>query len=385
MPLLSVWQSNPTAVTEFSIEQVVATAGDGSLKDGSVCSQELRAYFAQVSSEKLASYVEQCLSSRFEKGGMVLQVLINELGRRLDYKVTNGRYQGTSNKVGFDGIWVSPEGRTIIAEVKTTDVYRISLDTIAGYRQKLLADKTVSGEPSILIVVGRQDTGELEAQVRGSRHAWDIRLISAEALIKLTTLKENSDEPETGRKIRSVLMPLEYTRLDRLVDVMFTAATDVEPVIAEAQAEDIMLDASTEPPKEGTAAVGWEFTDATLLQQKREQIINAMSKRIGSPLVKKSRALYWTADHDQRVACTISKRYTKKGSQPYWYAYHPPWDEFLAEAAESYLILGCMDLPFAFAIPRSKIRNLLEGLHKTDSERGTYYHIHIVESSAGGL
>jgi len=35
----------------------------------------------------------------------------------------------------------------------------------------------------VLIVVGRQDTGELEAQIRGSRHAWDIRLISAEALL----------------------------------------------------------------------------------------------------------------------------------------------------------------------------------------------------------
>jgi hypothetical protein len=64
------------------------------------------------------------------------------------------------------------------AEVKTSDTYRISLDAISDYRQKLLSAGLVVGEP-FLIVVGRQDTGELEAQMRGSRHAWDIRLISA--------------------------------------------------------------------------------------------------------------------------------------------------------------------------------------------------------------
>jgi hypothetical protein len=55
---------------------------------------------------------------------------MNELGRRLDYKVTNGRYQGTTNSIGFEWIWLSPEGQTLIVEVKTTDAYRISLDTL---------------------------------------------------------------------------------------------------------------------------------------------------------------------------------------------------------------------------------------------------------------
>jgi hypothetical protein len=208
---------------------VVAIAGDGNLKDSASCSQELREYLTQIPSKKLALYVEHCLSSGFSKSGMVLQDLINELGRRLDYKVTNGRYQGTTNAIGFDGLWISPEGHSIIAEVKTTDTYRISLDTISRYREKLLASGEVGSHSSILIVVGRDDTGELEAQVRGSRHAWDIRLISADALLKLVQLKENADGPETGRKIRSLLTPMEYTRLDEMVDVMFTTATALRP------------------------------------------------------------------------------------------------------------------------------------------------------------
>jgi hypothetical protein len=109
MPLLAFWESNPDEVGQTSIEQIVAMAGDGSLKDGSHCSSELREYLTQADTPKLASYIEHCLSVSFPKGGLVFQDLVNELGRRLDYKVSNGRYQGTINAIGFDGIWTSPK------------------------------------------------------------------------------------------------------------------------------------------------------------------------------------------------------------------------------------------------------------------------------------
>jgi hypothetical protein len=137
VPLLDFWRSSPDTVGKLSIEQIVSNAGDGNLKDGSGCSIELRDYLSQIPSETIAGYVAYCLSFSFVRGGMVLQDLINELGRRLDYKVTNGRYQGTMNTIGFDGLWLSPEGHSIVLEVKTTDAYRISLDTIATYRSKL--------------------------------------------------------------------------------------------------------------------------------------------------------------------------------------------------------------------------------------------------------
>jgi hypothetical protein len=181
MPLLAFWASNPKEVSQSTIEQIVAMAGDGVLKDNGPCSNELREYLKQTDSGQLGKYIEHCLSSGFTKSGSVFQDLVNELGRRLDYKVTNGRYQGTQNSIGFDGIWSSPEGQAIVAEVKTTDAYTVKLDTIATYREKLLQSNEIAQPSSVLIVVGRQDTGELEAQIRGSRHAWDIRLISADA------------------------------------------------------------------------------------------------------------------------------------------------------------------------------------------------------------
>ena len=219
----------------------------------------------------------------------------------------------------------------------------------------------------------------------------DIRLISAEALIKLVKLKENSDDPETGRKIRSVLTPMEYTRLDRLVDVMFTTAIDVSPSSIEEQD----VEPITGPPEISMpnvddaqslalpAEIGkWEFTDPQLLQQKRDQIVPAMSTTLNSSLIKKSRALFWSADHSRRIACTISKRYEKRSSYPYWYAFHPQWDQFLGEGQIGYLVLGCMDLPIAFAVPHENLRGILSDLNTTETERGKYWHIHLVRNES---
>jgi len=380
MPLLSIWSTNSAAVEQFTIEQVVNTAGDGNLRDNSECSQELRTYLSEVKSHKLAEYVERCLTSSFSKGGSVLQDLVNEFGRRLDYRVTNGRYQGTTNAIGFDGIWASPEGHSIVVEVKTSDAYRISLDTIAEYRAKLVRADQLPQPSSILIVVGRQDTGELEAQVRGSRHAWDVRLISAEALIRLVHLKEESDSPETGMKIRSLLIPKEYTRLDGMIDVMFATAKDVEGAT---ETESGVGEAPEEAPPDKTKGV-WQFTDAGLLQTKREEIIAALGRREEANLIKKSRALYWHPTRNVRAACTVSKRYLKRGAPPYWYAYHPQWDEFLGEGSRSFLVLGCMDRQEAFAIPLETIRSSLDALNVSEREDGErYWHIHLAESSSG--
>src|SRR5205814_6055370 len=130
--------------------------------------------------------------------------------------------------IGNDGLWISPEGHQILIEVKTTDAFRVSLDRIAQYRDTLREKKNVTETNSILLVVGREDTGELEAQIRGSRHAWDMRVISIDALLTLVKLKESTEAGVTGAKIRSILIPMEFTRLDALVDVLFTAAKDVE-------------------------------------------------------------------------------------------------------------------------------------------------------------
>jgi hypothetical protein len=68
----------------------------------------------------------------------------------------------------------------------------------------------------------------------------------------------------------------------------------------------------------------------------------------------------------------------------YWYAYHPEWDDFLAAGTEGFLVLGCVDLPFAFAVPQKALHAHLEALNTTTTKDGyTYWHIHMGETDSG--
>ena len=109
--------------------------------------------------------------------------------------------------------------------------------------------------------------------------------------------------------------------------------------------------------------------------------VNGRARELGTKLIRKSRALYWDAAHEVRIACSVSKRYTKQGAYPYWYAFHPQWDEFLADGSKGLFVLGCMDLEYAFAIPRSVMVANVDYLNTTTKHNPevTYWHIHLIE------
>ena len=377
LSLLDLWEKSPETINSYSVQQIVSMSGDGKLRDKSECSREFRSFISRVSSEKLDEYIKFCLGEKFEKSGQVLQDLVNEVGRRLDYTVQNGLYAGTSRDIGNDGLWFSPEGQILVVEVKTSDAYRISLDTIARYRQSHIKNGEIeANNSSILIVVGRQDTGELEAQVRGSRHAWDVRLISAEALIKLAHLKEKSEDAETGRQIRSLLVPVEYTRVDTLVDVVFTTAQDVEDSNAELEP------LAEEHDQSAPASRALQYSKKEI-QEKRDAIVARLSEAFSASFVRKSRAMLWSPDQDIAIACTVSKRYPK--GNPYWYAYHPSWREFLSQSKRGYFVLGCMDLNRFFAIPAEVMEEKVPQLNVTESGKQRYWHIQLRECEDGDI
>src|SRR5262249_25337485 len=222
-----------------------------------------------------------------------------------------------------------------------TDAYRLSLETVARYREQLLAQDILTRPCSILIVVGRTDTGELEAQVRGSRHAWDIRLISVDALLNLVRIKESADSQETIAKIRRLLTPLEYTRLDDLVDVVFSTTQDVETAVS---AETGKSPESAGQKRSESSESPWGFTPSEVIGEIRGRIVTALGHQLECSFVKKSRALYWDPSQRQRMVCTVSKRYTTQGPVKYWYAYHPQWHAFLQESEHGFFVLECTDL-----------------------------------------
>jgi hypothetical protein len=376
MALLSFWKSNKDEVLKQTIEQVVSNAGDGALRDSSECSIEFRQFLKVAPSEQLFWYARHCLETAFIKSGLVLQDIVNELGRRLDFDVEDGLYQGKKTAVGFDGIWRYKDQSDLIIEAKTTDYVTISLEKLANYKERLNAEKRVQQNASILIVVGREDTGALEAQVRGSRYAWDMRLISVERLIKLVQIKEKSDDPATIHQIRQLLQPFEYTKIDKIIDVIFTTAVDVENQQGNEQ----------EAPDDQDEHEGGKQirTAPELLNAKRQEAVEAFATLKGKELVKQSRTLFWSPNKELRVCCAVSKRY-ESDYQPYWYAYHPKWDAFLAEAEEGFFVLSCMDRNEAFAVPYSWLVANKRNLNMTENGDRSYWHIPVTTLDNGSL
>lgn len=201
--------------------------------------------------------------------------------------------------------------------------------------------------------------------------------------------------------MRSLLTPIEYTRLDRMVDVMFSTATDVEEeTTPDEQPVYKSMAGQLSSNRQASQSAGglgnqiakiekgtWHFTDAHELQTKREQIMAALGHRKSVSLVRKSRALFWNSKRNVRVACAMSKRYLGRHQAPYWYAYHPQWDMFLQEAETGFFVLGCMDLETAFAVPHAFMTKLLPLLNTTTSKSGSiYWHVHLVgQGSSFGI
>jgi hypothetical protein len=203
-----------------------------------------------------------------------------------------------------------------------------------------------------------------------------MRLISVERLIKLVQIKEKSGDPSTVHQIRQLLQPIEYTKIDKIIDVIFTTAVDVE---AQQQAEQ-------EAPVEEKEQEGYKQirTAPEELNAKRLQAVESFSALKGKELVKQSRTLFWSPDKQLRVCCAVSKRYDND-YQPYWYAYHPKWDEFLSEAADGYFVLSCMDRNDAFAVPFSWINENKKNLNMTESGDRSYWHVPITTLPDGSL
>jgi len=82
-------------------------------------------------SEKLSEYAQQCLDNPFEQSGLALQDIVNEIGRRLGYDVTEDCTEAEEVSQGTMGLWKLKNGRSIVIEVKTTDAYNINLEIIA--------------------------------------------------------------------------------------------------------------------------------------------------------------------------------------------------------------------------------------------------------------
>jgi|TARA_Y100000310_G_C20585622_1_gene765252 hypothetical protein len=376
MSLLDFYKTHKETVLKFKINQLINTAGDGKLKDGSECSEQFRKFLSFIPISNLRKLTDECLRSRSDDKGFILQDIVNELGKRLDYKVENGLYRGRRDEIGFDGLWVSNNNMSddILVETKSASHINFPLDKIAGYREKLIEKKSIKKTSSILIVVGSESsTAELEAQIRGSQHSNIIRIISIGSLIQLVEIKqEKLGDIGTIFKIREIFKPEYYTKLDKIIDILFSTTEK----IGDEQIE------GSDDEKE----TKHEITPKEVLRKKREETIKCFSDKYKVDLIKKTKVVFQDETKDFRVYSVVSKRYSSP-SQRYWYAYEKKYDEFLRQSKNSFYILSCIDHDYAYAIPHKVMEGNLENLNftKKGGNEPLYWHICLTEIKGGKL
>jgi hypothetical protein len=367
MALIDLWEKSREQLKDKHVQQIIAVAGDGRLKDDNEGSKEFHEFLGKIPLDLLIQYADQCLKDSFPDSGLVLQDIVNQVGARLGFHVTEGRYRGSPGHIGFDGLWKLPEGHSIVVEVKTTDAYRIDLNKIAEYRRSLIKDGRLSeAASSILIVVGRKDTGDLEAQIRGSRHAWDVRLISVDSLMRLVLVKQEVDDPAIVQRIYDILIPREFTKLDEIVEIVFSTAEEIK---------------GEEPPVEETkeGARVPKFIPAAFHQS----CVDRIETHLSLFFLRKTKSSYSTSDDSTALICCVSKEHVKSEQKWYWFAFHPHQRDFLENHEKSFVAFGCGSDDTIILIPWSEFYPQLNEMNITEKGDKFYWHVHITHRGDG--
>lgn len=214
MDLVTLARNNPDAFEKKTIDQIVAITDDGKLHDGSECARQVREFLKFQTADRIAKYANYCLKHSSELNNGALQDIVNEIGRRLEFDVVYGKYFGSRQPEGYDGLWASGPNQLVIV-CKIADDYKVDIDRLMhNFEDGPQAEKTGMSF-SGLIVVGQQETWDLERQIRGGRFAASVRVVSIQSLLKLLLIHDK--QPKRVAKITSLLLPHDFTRLDHLV------------------------------------------------------------------------------------------------------------------------------------------------------------------------
>jgi hypothetical protein len=193
-----------------------------------------------------------------------------------------------------------------VVETKTAKAYAFSIETVIGYKNKLIAAKRIPDDSTCLYIVGRDDTSGLEEQVRGSRHTWDVRIIGVEALLRLVDIKEESSSEAITQRIDELLWPLEFTRLDSIFNVVFEtvegrSSDDIDNpniFLTKTVHED-----PSRPHVVSGASKRSINSDRKLLQLTRDTVLSSFAEGKHISLTKESKILY--RDPEMHVGISV--------------------------------------------------------------------------------
>ena len=250
-------------MSQISLSQLLDLVGD--LKDDTTpnnASERFRKYIQGNihKVEELRAYVEEALSQSGDQFNKALQDLINHIGQLLGFEVTYGRYRGVRGENGFDGLWCSQTGWSIVVETKTTDAYSIKTATLLGYINSLISEGQIKDIDKVLglYVYGRYgtQTGQLENTIIAEKRRDSLRVIGVEALLNLLELKQKHSL--SHEVVLSLFLPAPV-RIDSMVNLIFDIVVEgIEQVEELENHKDFEFDQQELSQKEGLASTDIE-------------------------------------------------------------------------------------------------------------------------------
>ena len=209
-------------MVELTLERIVSLAGDW--KDESRASQQFREIIEdeQTTTEEIESYLQEAIEGSESYHNRALQDLVNNIGRRLGFKVEYGIYQGVSGTIGYDGHWVSTatDGEThLVVETKKSTAFSIGPEQAGDYMEELVENEGLDrGQVYGLYVVGNGDVETVSQTILGSKYRDRMRVITAQRLLDL--LEIQADSGLRHDQVVDVLLPINAVDVGQLVGLI---------------------------------------------------------------------------------------------------------------------------------------------------------------------
>jgi hypothetical protein len=154
-------------------------------------------------------------------------------------------------------------------------------------------------------------------------------------------VKESVDDPDALRRVYELLIPREFTKLDEIVELVFSTAEDAK------KTEELPEDAEPAPEPSPAQKEGPKFTPVAF----NDLVARRVSDHLGIPLLKRTRALFSSPDEMTRVVCTASREYDEGTHRGYWFAFHPHQKDALEAISGGYSrLVGSPKLVFLIPI-----------------------------------
>jgi hypothetical protein len=182
-------------------------------------------------------------------------------------------------------------------------------------------------------------------------------------------IRQDLDSPSVEARIREVLIPREYTRVDEIIDLVFSTAEDIlEETPEELGGEDTSKATPSErETKEQEMPVSFNLA-----------CVDKIGKFFNADLTKQSRVVFSDLDSGLTITCAVSKEYKNASGPGYWFAFHQHQLEKLSKASSGYACFGCGSAEQIAVLPLDFIKSQLEGMNQTTREDGRiYWHVQI--------